>query len=300
MTKRFFVVLLLCQLASFITPALAAETPPQFVTFPEAELIYSKREDVSNYQLILGSLRKVEGVWSAEHEVRVPGKLFSSTYYIPKEFSSADVFKHYEKQFLAATYNPLFRCEGQACGASNHWANEIFKHRELYGPDDEQFYMVGELSTDSDVYYVVLYVNKRGNQKVYAQLELLNHPRHNDNQAINGADMLFSIWDNGLAYPVYIDAKDQKLNIARDADLLRDVVLVLKAHPQLKLYIVGHQYGPKTLPILQQESLENAQRLRQYLLDLGIGPERLTAHGVGSLVPGIGKNRVELVANKDR
>src|SRR5690606_30975595 len=60
------------------------------------------------------------------------------------------------------------------CGSSNSWANDQFQIKQLYGLDQDQYYGIFELVDDQDqLNYFALYTVRRGNQRVYAHLELL-------------------------------------------------------------------------------------------------------------------------------
>ncbi len=266
--------------------------------FPGAELIEQEHGRYPNYQLNLGSLRKVNGVWSAEHEIRISGDVSRFTYLIPMGFKASEVLAYYRAQLKKSVFNVLFRCNGKACGSGNRWANHVFHRRELFGPDQGQFYLVGELfHNKAQQYYVTLYVNQRGNKKVYAHLELVKPSQYNQQDSHDNRELMLSVWNNGLAFPLYLTQKEKQLDVTKHNQLLMDLVSVLAANPDLDFFIVGHRYGLSSLASAKQVSLEDANRLKAYLARHGIDEQRLKTVGLGPLAPGVGRNRIELVVN---
>lgn len=63
--------------------------------------------------------------------------------------------------------------------------------------------------------------------------------------------------------------------------VLNEIANALKANPNLKVEIQGHTDGAGSVAFNTQLSQQRAQSVRQYLIDQGVAPDRLTAKGYG-------------------
>ena len=84
---------------------------------------------------------------------------------------------------------------------------------------------------------------------------------------------------------VYFDTA--KATIKSDSfDLLNEVAQVLKDHPEiLKLRIEGHTDSRGSASYNLQLSTDRAASVRQYLIDQGVGGDRLVSEGFGETQP---------------
>jgi hypothetical protein len=157
----------------FFSSALQA-TDFSFVIHHEAQEIYVKEERLQDYRLALGTYKKIRSRWLPEDSRRLTGKLKSRTLELSKNYNAAEVFNFYRRQLLPQQTSTLFFCEARNCGSSNVWANNHFKIYQLYGLDRFQFYGVyqWQLKPDSPAHYITLYTVRRGNGRVYAQIDV--------------------------------------------------------------------------------------------------------------------------------
>jgi hypothetical protein len=85
-----------------------------------------------------------------------------------------------------------------------------------------------------------------------------------------------------VVLPAIVFSADRQL--ASDTDLSY-IVEMLQADTSLRVYLVAHLGGSEALPVLMQRSSLRADYLTQQLINLGISSDRISAQGVGPLVP---------------
>ena len=94
------------------------------------------------------SLRRISGQLVAR-EVLVEGRLRALTYQLPEEHGPREALQ-IARQHLQAQGAPLlFWCEGRDCGSSSLWANQIFGSAKLYGPEEQQSYLLLRLADEA-------------------------------------------------------------------------------------------------------------------------------------------------------
>ena len=149
-------------------------TDLSFDIHDQAYTIHAKEKKLENYRLALGIYKKTRNRWQPESSRRLAGKLNSQTIELSENYDPEEVFNFYRKQLLPQQTSILFSCKSRDCGSSNVWANNHFGIRQLYGLDQFQFYGVyqWQLEPDSPTHYITLYTVRRGNNRVYAQIDI--------------------------------------------------------------------------------------------------------------------------------
>lgn len=274
---------------------------PGIERYPKSKIdIYSSRQS-SDYQLALGSLKKVNGQLVPEYSERLEGRLTRITYRIPDGHKALTAFNHFAAQLSSADL--LFECHGRECGSSSHWANQIFGIAKLYGPERYQHYRVARLKRNNDEILVVLYAVQRGNKRVYVHLDLLEPAGQGVRDiAVNPETLLSNLLENkrlvltGLTF----DENDRLLEQSQKS--IEQVVAALKKNVRLRVYVVGHidgRTGDSTIDQLIERSQQRAAAVQTAIIKQGITANRLEAHGVGPLAPsskpGLQSGRIELV-----
>lgn len=138
--------------------------------FPRATLVDSSVQVDADHAVVIGSIRRINNQLRAEREVRALGELIRATYQIPAEHGRQEAFEHAKDQLLDRPGSMLFFCEGRECGSSSLWANQVLGNATLYGPEDNQAYIVVQLD-DQPQRFVSLYAITRGNRRVYVHME---------------------------------------------------------------------------------------------------------------------------------
>jgi len=148
---------------------VADAQPIQFIPYDQAKVINKEQSDTLNYLLALEPYKKRQNRWQAEKSIRLQGRLYRETHELASGFDEKDVYDFYKNQ-VPNTAKLVFECFRRDCAESNNWANDHFKIKQLYGLDEYQFYSVHQLGDDQ---YITLYVVRRGNRRVYTQIETL-------------------------------------------------------------------------------------------------------------------------------
>lgn len=142
--------------------------------FPRANIVdFSSNASVERVYP-RGAISRISGRLRMEGEVRAVGQLTSLTYQLPDEDSSADAFAAARKGLLEADATPLFWCEGRDCGSSSLLANTVFGSSMLYGPDDQQAYLLVRLAAPQQDSLLAVYTITRGNRRAYLHAEQLD------------------------------------------------------------------------------------------------------------------------------
>ena len=160
------------------TAVLAAQDSPvlllqQLDEFPHARQVSYSQEQVLDYELGLGAMQKVRGVWQFKDSERLSGTLTRYTWQIVDGFTSLEVMQELESELQQREgLQTLFQCQGRACGSGAQWANRVFHQRILYGRDDMQHYAVYQLDEGTE-YRLVAFSAARTADRQYLHVELL-------------------------------------------------------------------------------------------------------------------------------
>lgn len=169
---------LLLSLGVFSFSALAADLPGShdldvLPRFPRAEIVDFRQAPSEERIYPLGAISRISGRLRMEGEVRAEGELTALTYRLPPEHSSQEAFAAARTALLKADATPLFWCERRDCGSSSLLANAVFGNAKLYGPDEQQAYLLVRLAAPQENSLVALYSITRGNRRAYLQAEEL-------------------------------------------------------------------------------------------------------------------------------
>ncbi|MEH6651300.1 MAG: DUF4892 domain-containing protein [Motiliproteus sp.] len=249
--------------------------------YPNSWIVNYSQQQVPEYILATGSMKKVNGVVAPEKQLYLSGSLTRITYRLPTGHSSQDAFAMLQQQLTKQPAEVLFQCQGRFCGESNQWANFQFKISKLYGIDREQDYLAIKLTADTvQPSYLALYTVKRGNKRVYAHIDLIEPVNASgDNAAVKSgaaaADSLLArLQATERVYPQL-----EQIDVSQ----LQEFSQWLTQNPQRKLFLIGHSdaaAGTDTKQATQQ-----AEQVKQWLLERGIKPAQVEVFGVGALAP---------------
>ncbi|MNZ67447.1 hypothetical protein D3C78_856970 [compost metagenome] len=164
--------------ALLASPAASADVPGssdlEFLPrFARAEIVDYRQEDSVERIYPQSALRRISGRLRVDGEIDVVGRLSALTYELPAGHSSGDAFAQARTALLAQGAQPLHWCEGRECGASSLWANNVFGNARLYGPDEQQAYLLLQLAAPRQDSLLVLYAITRGTRRAYLHVEQL-------------------------------------------------------------------------------------------------------------------------------
>ena len=180
---------------STVTPKEAPKEAPQeaskqsaftFQQHPLAQIFAQSTKLSNDYIIALDKYKKTDNRWVPEKWQREAGKLTRYTIEMPRDYPEEDIFTFYREQ-LPDSSELLFGCKGRQCGESNNWANDHFGVKQLYGTNSSQFYSVFRIpytaingsDMQGSISYVTIYTVRRGNRRLYTQLDVLLVPAKN-------------------------------------------------------------------------------------------------------------------------
>jgi hypothetical protein len=258
-------------------------------SYPGARVIYQTTEKTDDYTLALSSYKKIAGNWLIDRSQRLKGQLYKFTVELPVGHSLQNGFDFYVDQLNTHSIRELFYCSARDCGTSNSWANNHFKVQQLYGLDQYQQYAAYEvMSSNGKPVYVSLYAVRRGNKRVYLQVETLSVYQVLDLGVASSLESIIKALTNS-GYYVFPDliADDAQGNSSVQIKPAHVNVLVdvLTQKKEWSLALVGHDYAQPTLSQQQSVSMGYAEQIKVALVEKGIDKLRIKVYGVGGLAP---------------
>jgi outer membrane protein OmpA-like peptidoglycan-associated protein len=278
-------------------------------------------------KLLLGKLKLGDNGQPAVDAVReVEGRHTRLLYLAPPERSALEVFRNYEADLAAKGFAVLYKCSGEE--ACESFGAEIY--RILYPPTAalqnnelskvafnvpaEPHYLAATLARPEGQVSVSLYVAvDRGNafpetkDRVAVLLDVVeDKPMEAKMVTVDAAKMAKDIAATGRValYGLYFDTDKAELK-PESAPSLAEIGKLLKAQPDLKVYIVGHTDNVGGFDYNMSLSQRRAKSVVDQLIQsYGISADRLKPAGAGLIAPvasnddeaGRGKNRrVEIV-----
>jgi hypothetical protein len=186
----------------FVPQQAVADKAFALTLHPRAQVLKDSNYIEKDYIIALDKYRKKEDRWVPRKWQRQSGQLQRYTIEMPRDYVEEDVFFYYKAQ-IPDSAERLFGCKGRQCGESNNWANDYFGVKQLYGTDDSQIFSVYRIPTPKVIaeteemrgpgvtgdvdnlaaldkpmlphadIYITLYIVRRGNERLYTQLETL-------------------------------------------------------------------------------------------------------------------------------
>ncbi|MCY1273594.1 hypothetical protein D9M68_365600 [compost metagenome] len=142
--------------------------------YPRAEIVDFDQAADQERIYPLGAISRISGRLRMEGEVRGVGQLTAVTYRLPEEEDRPLAFGAARSTLLKADATPLFWCEARDCGSSSLLANAVFHKSRLYGPDDQQAYLLVRLAPPQENTLLAIYAITRGNRRAYLHAEQLD------------------------------------------------------------------------------------------------------------------------------
>ncbi|MFN3579528.1 MAG: DUF4892 domain-containing protein [Pseudomonas sp.] len=252
---------------ALLAGASQAEEEPELVlkAFPRAELVHSSVDRDIDHSVVIGGVRRINNQLRAEREVRARGELLRSTFQIPTGHTSAEAFAQAKQQLLDRPNSMLFFCEGRECGSSSLWANQVLDNARLYGPEDNQAYLVLRLDEEPQR-FVSLYAITRGNRRAYLHVDQFTPASAIEEALYPTPATLLKVLhaDGSVQISLDLQAEPEKAKA-----WLNLVNRMLRSDTRLRVSVNGEQ----------------APQAVQQLIDLGIRDQRLE---IGEPLPATG------------
>lgn len=157
-----------------LVAAVSVDAAEQLVieAFPRAEVARERVQESAEHTVVIGNIRRINNRLRADREVQTVGELIRTTWRIPSGHGALEALGHAAAQLRERPHTTLFFCEGRECGSSSLWANQVLDYSRLYGPEDNQSYLVLRLDEEPQR-FISLYAITRGNQRVYLHMDQL-------------------------------------------------------------------------------------------------------------------------------
>ena len=289
---------------------------PLIGRFSGSRIIGYDQRDYNEFTLALGpQTRDKKGKIVLKKSMHLEGKVTRILYLTPKGSSTLQVYRSYEKALKKAGFEKLFSCFKADCGSLFKFtptlANELYEFT-LSGHFKDQRYLSAKLSRDKGDVFVSLFVfehtspHNRLKGRVLVQLDVIESEPLAEGLIVNAQAMARDIQQKGhvALYGIYFDT--DKAEIKPESEpTLQEIAKLLRQHPKLKLYVVGHTDNVGDPNYNLELSRRRAKAVVQALVSKhGIAADRLWPVGVGLFAPvasndteeGRAKNRrVELV-----
>lgn len=165
--------------------------------FARAEIVDYRVQDNVERLYPQSALRRISGRLRVDGEIDVVGRLSALTYELPTGHGSGEAFAQARSALLAQGALPLHWCEGRECGTSSLWANNVFGNARLYGPDEQQAYLLLQLAAPRQDSLLALYAVTRGTRRAYLHVELLEANAPLGEHLPNAETLLRQLKDSG-------------------------------------------------------------------------------------------------------
>jgi outer membrane protein OmpA-like peptidoglycan-associated protein len=279
--------------------AAADQDHPLITRYPGSTIQKRDAKDFDRYRLVVGL--EPRGMKFKTEEVQ--GTTTRIVYENPADRSTVEIFRNYRQALERADAEILFSCEVDACGpayARGRWNRE---NGLFAATDGEPRYLAARVGTGDATAYVAVMVGKARTQLDVVETKVMDEGLI----AVDPTALAKAIESAGSVriYGILFDV--DKAEIRPESKQTLDAIAeLLRAKPELSLFVVGHTDGTGALDHNVKLSDARARSVVAALIGrYGIAATRLDAHGVGPLVPvapnttdaGRQQNRrVELVA----
>lgn len=283
-------------------PAVAAEVKDHPAVTPYAGSISTRRDDdgFRSYTFVTSVNEKGKTDDEVLRTLRVDGNVTRLSYENPKDRSAYEIYTNYREGLEKGGFQILFSCAGKECGpghATSRWGRVTGMR---YYSSDMHYIAAKGARAGQEIYVAVLVAKLRHQLEVVeaGQMEkgLVTAKAIGDGLLKNGRAVLDGIFFDTDKATVKVESKPALEVIAK----------FLTTNAALKVYIVGHTDSTGEFGHNMKLSQDRAAAVVAALVDsYKIAPQRLSAHGVGSLAParaneseeGRGQNRrVEMVS----
>lgn len=307
-TPLLLMLLVLCVPA----PTLAAEGDvagsqdhPLITRYPGAVIADFEHLDYTQHAFALGPAVRPKGEdFKVATWQRVEGHLTRIQYSIKGKRSALEIYRNYKQAMQRPGLEIAYEADGKTLdgGVAGHTTWPLIAFPKLGykrartiangGFNDERRYLVGHLKRRGkpDVWMSV-FVNRYSKDEVRVQLDIVELVEMADGLVeLDPEAMWKAIERDGYValYGLLFDTAKATLK-PESEPVLEAIDRLLKAHADLKVFIVGHTDMRGTWTYNRDLSDKRAASVVEALTKRGVAPERMTPAGVGPLAP-VGNN----------
>jgi outer membrane protein OmpA-like peptidoglycan-associated protein len=223
----------------------------------------------------------------------VAGRWTKLAFSVPSGRSDLEMAKNYEEGIRKAGFEIVFKCRKEACGEGSAPQPGL-----AYWPYDSSNYLAARASKGGEEIWIVL--DARSNATLINVIRV--KAMETGAVTVDAALLAKGILDDGhvAVYGIQFDTNKTELK-SQSQPILAEIAALLKANAALKIYVVGHTDNAGTLEANLALSRGRAAAVVKELTSSrhGIAASRLSAQGVGPLVP-VASNRSEAGRAKNR
>ncbi len=132
-------------------------------------------QTAEKHPMPLSSIKRVSNRLVIESKTDAAGTRSNYLYRV-SEATSLEKAVGYYRELLKDQGRIQFACEQRNCGASNHWANDIFGNRNLAGRDSDQTYFAGRLDDGVHQGWLSVYAVTNARRIDYIYLSFIPAP----------------------------------------------------------------------------------------------------------------------------
>ena len=269
-----------------------AKDHPLISRFTGARIAYYKVSDFDEAVLPVKPIANADKV-PADAVTKVEGKVTRTLYELPAGKTLLEVMRNYA-QALGGTFKPVFQCAGDAsCGAGmESWAGNGGQvvptgWNARFGGDNRL--LVARRAAPSGDVWVLLYAMKDSTDYpplVYQEVIEVRAMATGQVKVLDAESLRRGLDTDGrvAVYGVLFDTAKAEIK-PESKPSLDQMVKLLKAHPALKVFVVGHTDNAGSLAANLDLSQRRADAVVNALVAQQIDAKRLTGKGVASLAP---------------
>lgn len=309
-----------------ITRDLAgARDHPLVPRYEGSFIIGYKTDRFAEVDIPLGPVVLIDGNRRFERVDGIEGMRTRLLYVAPLERTSLEVMRNYKDALLAAGFKPLYECNREACGDSIEvpfyfnnpsralTADQVMQFAFSHGVVDPRLF-VAKLDRPGGSVHVIVFAafqensaNPAAGKRVAVFLDIVESGTMERRMiTVQAPEMAANLSRDGkqAIYGIYFDFDKADLK-PESKPQLEEMARLMKANPDLRVYIVGHTDNQGALDYNLGLSQRRAEAVvRELAGTYGVPAARMRARGLGPLAPvtsngteeGRAKNRrVELV-----
>ncbi len=261
---------------------------PLFSRYPGARIYNSQKVDYENIDLPVA----IKGQGMSDYQVSrmaLTGDI-SQHFYTVEHVSSLKVMENYRAALADAGFTESFYCALDDCGNDTQASTlgaAMSVTESVYNYYKKPYFLVGEKTASKGKVYAAFFVAAYEDEVGIQQTIVESEAAETDLIKVDAESLQRDLEEKGKAaiYGIYFDT--DKSNIKPESKpALDEISKLLKQHPELKLYVVGHTDDTGEMSHnLELSSLRADAVTKALIQNYQIDASRLVARGVGPFAP---------------
>jgi len=226
------------------------------------------------------------------------GKVTRIRYTAPEGRSELEVHRNYQLALQDAGFEIIYECIGDDAQCREVVDSDApLGYAGVFRRGSHRHYSLARLANSAGDIYVAVYTARRHDENHSMLIILEEQPMETGmvQVQLDAEAMARDIDETGSVriYGIYFDTDEAALQ-EKSEPVLTEIARLLEQNPDLKLRVVGHTDAVGNLEYNMDLSQRRAEAVVEFLTsEKGVSPDRLKAHGVGSLAPVAGNETEE-------